>query len=83
MTAMHDAVATMAAAMLLSGTAPVWVGRFTAPGAPPVPWRLIPVAGKVPTRYRVAVVGRKTPSTDCVIEFGRIYVGSNVKFAMR
>jgi hypothetical protein len=57
---MQDALVTIAAAMLLSGTAPVWVGRFTAPGAPPAPWRAIPVAGKVPTRFRVAVVDGRT-----------------------
>lgn len=49
-------LAVLLAAALSSGVLPAWVGRFTAPGAPPAPWRMIPYQGEKPTRYKVASV---------------------------
>jgi hypothetical protein len=50
-----------ALAVLLSApsgeSAPVWVGRFSTPGAPPKPWRTMSRGGTRPTDYQVANVG--------------------------
>jgi hypothetical protein len=48
--------AVFVAAALSSGAPPTWIGRFTAPGNPPAPWRMIPYQGEKPTSYRVAQV---------------------------
>lgn len=40
-----------------AGASPTWVGRFTTPGNPPAPWRMIPYQGEKPTTYRIAQVG--------------------------
>ena len=40
-----------------ASASPTWVGRFTAPGNPPAPWRMVPYQGEKPTNYRVAQVG--------------------------
>ncbi|MEO7826234.1 MAG: DUF3047 domain-containing protein, partial [Allosphingosinicella sp.] len=53
--------ACLAAILLSLGTlaaaAPLWVGRFVSPGAPPPPWRVVRLSKTVPpTAYRVAVV---------------------------
>jgi hypothetical protein len=46
----------IATALLAAG--PVWAGRFGASGAPPAPWRVVPVGKKVkPTAYRLGAVG--------------------------
>jgi hypothetical protein len=45
----------LAAALVAAG--PVWVGRFTADGAPPAPWRVVSVGKARPTVYRVTTVG--------------------------
>lgn len=49
-------LAVLLAAALSSSAPPAWIGRFTAPGQPPAPWRMIPYKGESPTRYRVASV---------------------------
>ncbi len=43
-----------AAALATAG--PVWVGRFGGSGAPPAPWRVVPLGKRKPTSYRVADV---------------------------
>jgi DUF3047 family protein len=40
-----------------ASASPTWVGRFTAPGNPPAPWRMVPYQGEKPTSYHVAQVG--------------------------
>ncbi len=49
----------MIATLLIAATSPIWVGRFVAEGAPPVPWQVVRIDQKVPpTRYHVTrVVG--------------------------
>lgn len=37
-------------------TGPAWVGRFTAAGVPPAPWRMVKLPGQEPTSYRVAAL---------------------------
>jgi hypothetical protein len=47
----------MIATALLIAAAPVSVGRFTTPGPPPAPWRVVRIDKKTPpTRYRVATI---------------------------
>lgn len=48
----------MTTLLLLAALAqPLWVGRFAGSGAPPPPWRVVPISGKVPpTRYRRATI---------------------------
>jgi len=38
---------------------PAWIGRFTAPGAPPSPWAMVRLKGQKPTSYRVTTVAGK------------------------
>ena len=40
-----------------ASASPTWVGRFTTPGNPPAPWRMVPYQGEKPTTYRIAQVG--------------------------
>jgi hypothetical protein len=50
---------SLLATLLLASASPSWVGRFTAPGNPPAPWRAVLYKGEKPTSYRVAqVAGR-------------------------
>ena len=56
----QSGLAVLVAAALSSGAAPVWIGRFTALGAPPAPWQMIPYKGEKPTNYRVASLGGRT-----------------------
>ncbi|HEX8639677.1 MAG TPA: DUF3047 domain-containing protein [Allosphingosinicella sp.] len=44
------------AATLVAAAGPVWVGRFTADGTAPAPWRVVRVGKAAPTSYRVATV---------------------------
>lgn len=44
----------LAAALAAAG--PVWVGRFGGSGAPPAPWRVVPLGKRKATSYRVADV---------------------------
>lgn len=54
---MYQLLVVLAAGAALSASAaPSWVGRFTAPGSPPAPWRMVPYQGERPTSYRVASV---------------------------
>lgn len=53
---MYQYVVVLAGAAALAGASPAWVGRFTAPGNPPAPWRMVPYQGEKPTSYRVASV---------------------------
>lgn len=47
----------VAAAALVAGSAPVWVGKFTGSGALPAPWRVVQIDKKTkPTKYRMATV---------------------------
>jgi hypothetical protein len=50
------ALAAIALAALATSSA-VPVGRFTSPGTPPAPWRMVKLKGTAPTQYRVNVVG--------------------------
>lgn len=58
---MHQGLfAVLLAAVLSSSAMPAWVGRFTAPGAPPAPWHMVRYKGEKPTSYRVARVDGRT-----------------------
>lgn len=51
------AVALSAGLVLAAAAAPLWVGRFVAPGTPPSPWRVVRLNKTTqPTAYRVASV---------------------------
>ena len=56
---MRDAVFGIVLVGLLGSSAPVWVGRFSSPGAPPAPWRMVKLTAERPTRYQVAIVAGK------------------------
>ena len=46
-----------AAAALVAGSAPLWVGKFAGSGALPAPWRVVQIDKKTkPTTYRLATV---------------------------
>ena len=53
---MYQYVVVVASAAALASSSPAWVGRFTAAGNPPAPWRMVPYQGGKPTSYRVASV---------------------------
>lgn len=53
---MYQGVVLVASAAALAAASPAWVGKFTAPGNPPAPWRMIPYQGEKPTTYRIASV---------------------------
>ena len=53
---MRDVIVSVVLAGLLSAPSPVWVGRFSSPGAPPAPWRMVRLTADRPTRYQVATV---------------------------
>ncbi|BBB08529.1 DUF3047 domain-containing protein [Sphingopyxis sp. EG6] len=51
----------MIATALLLAAAQGWVGRFTTPGPPPAPWRVVRIGKKAPpTRFRVTKLGGVT-----------------------
>ncbi len=56
----QSAFAVLFVAALNSSTTPQWIGRFTAIGAPPVPWAMVRYAGEKATSYRVASVAGRT-----------------------
>lgn len=49
-------IVLFAGVSLAMAAAPVWVGRFGATGAPPSPWRVVPLGKARPTVYRAATV---------------------------
>lgn len=53
---MYQYVVVLAASAALASASPAWVGRFTAPGNPPAPWRMVPYQSEKPTSYRIAPV---------------------------
>jgi hypothetical protein len=53
---MQGRLIALLAAVAAAGGGPTWIGRFTAAGAPPSPWGMVPLKGEKPTSYRVAAV---------------------------
>lgn len=53
---MRESVAAMLAAIAVAASSPTWIGHFTTAGAPPAPWRMVPLKGQKPTSYRVTTV---------------------------
>jgi Protein of unknown function (DUF3047) len=53
-------VATLLVAIASAEVTPMWVGRFTAPGAVASPWAMVKLKGEKPTSYRVAIVAGRT-----------------------
>lgn len=53
---MHGSGIALLAAVLAAATSPTWMGRFTTAGAPPAPWKMVPLKGEKPTSYRVTMV---------------------------
>lgn len=53
---MREAGIALLIAIAASGGAPSWVGKFSAAGAPPAPWGMVPLKGERPTAYRIATV---------------------------
>ncbi len=51
---MSAAAIVSAISASLAVAAPVWVGRFSVPGLPPAPWRMVTLSGVKPNEYRVA-----------------------------
>jgi hypothetical protein len=67
MALLADVVGIAAAVLLTGGSAPTWVGRFSAPGSPPAPWHVVKVASNRLTKYRVAnVAGR--PGVEAIVD---------------
>jgi len=55
-----------AIAVLITSSAPTWVGRFSSPGPPPAPWRMVKLSSAQPTQYRVAVVAGR-PAIEATV----------------
>ena len=51
----------------VAASAPTWVGRFSAPGAPPAPWRTVKMTAQRLTTYRVAVVAGR-PAVEAKVD---------------
>ena len=64
---MNAGVSGVVVAIALSASAPTWIGRFTSPGPPPAPWRMIKLTGERPTSYRVAVVAGR-PAVEATVD---------------
>lgn len=47
-------------AAMSSDSEPAWVGRFSAPGAPATPWKMVMLKGQKPTSYRVTTVAGRS-----------------------
>jgi len=53
---MRESGIALLVAVAATASSPTWIGRFTAAGAPPAPWAMVPLKGEKPTAYRVATV---------------------------
>ena len=57
---MHPGVAGVLVLAAAGAATPVWIGHFTAPGAPPSPWHMVKLSSQRPTSYRVTNVAGRT-----------------------
>ena len=57
---------------------PVWVGRFSGSGAPPAPWRVVPLGKTKPTAYRQASIA-KEPAIEARVDNSMAFLARPIK----